>query len=168
MSDGLAPGGGGGGGVSGGADGGHVLYGQDASTPCDGELIRYCGSDGLIAQFCCGASADCAAPKSFCDLGMGACSMDQSACSEAGIHPPPCDTISATSYDQSCQTDMDCVGVYSGSTCSACFCPNSAINVNAQSAYQHDFTALDPAPSKCGCPAFGPPRCGDAGACVLP
>lgn len=44
--------------------------------------------------------------------------------------PPPAAPVmvSASSFDRSCEEDDDCVGVFEGLACTACQCPNAAIN----------------------------------------
>jgi hypothetical protein len=46
-----------------------------------------------------------------------------------------CTYVYATSYDQSCTTDSDCVAVVDGTGC----CPNSSVNVSVQAKYTADF-----------------------------
>ena len=63
----------------------------------------------------------------------------------------PC-TIRASTYDQACTTDADCVSVFDGNVCSAhCRCPNSAINKGQLARYQSDFPRADGG-GACGCP----------------
>ena len=78
-------------------------------------------------------------------------------------------SILASSFDQSCVSDLDCVPVGQGSVCAECgfVCPSAAINNGALAAYQAaavdgggTFTGL------CGCPAYGPPCC-HQGQCSL-
>lgn len=75
-------------------------------------------------------------------------------------------SIEASSYDQSCTLDSDCVAVFSGSFCGAheCACENSVINVTAEARYEADLQN-DHAP-ECPCPSPPPVSC-NAGTCGL-
>ncbi|HEX4340769.1 MAG TPA: hypothetical protein VH062_32900 [Polyangiaceae bacterium] len=73
-------------------------------------------------------------------------------------------TILASSYDQSCTQDSDCVPVGEGKGCGApCgpLCPSTAINVNAEATYRADLakTPYGYCGFNCGCPVSGTPRC---------
>ena len=78
--------------------------------------------------------------------------------------------IEASSYDQSCTTDKDCVAVAEGNFCSpgAGNCGNAAISMNAYAQYQADVAKTRAAscfaPGNCGS-ASGP--CCSAGKCLL-
>jgi hypothetical protein len=79
--------------------------------------------------------------------------------------------IVASSFDQSCVSDFDCVGVAEGNACEACGleCPLAAISTRALPAYQA-ATANTPATApgaKCGtsCPEYGRPCC-NGGQCT--
>jgi hypothetical protein len=75
-------------------------------------------------------------------------------------------SIEASSYDQSCTLDSDCVAVFSGSFCGdhECACENSAINVSAQTRYVADLQN-DHAP-ECPCPSPPAVSC-NGGTCGL-
>jgi len=64
----------------------------------------------------------------------------------------PC-SIEATSYDRSCTTDNDCVGVPSGNLCEASCtnCTGAAINTSAQQQYQTDLSKLADTTKDCPC-----------------
>ncbi len=66
-----------------------------------------------------------------------------------------CTYVYATSYDQSCMTDSDCVAVVDGTGC----CPNSSVNVAVQAQYTADFKKAFAA---CG----GAAQCGQLGGCA--
>lgn len=101
--------------------------------------------------------------------------------------------ISASSYDQSCMQDTDCVEVTATNYCNAeaCLCGGSAINMNALAQFNADVatTPLGLHPGGGGCPCaslFGPccrqgtctaecsspadtlPACADAGGTCIP
>ncbi len=76
-----------------------------------------------------------------------------------------CVTIAASSFDQSCTLDSDCMTIVSGTFCSdqpRCVCTSPvAINVAGQSQYQAQLQAvlaLGPQLG-CFCPYVAPPRC---------
>jgi hypothetical protein len=61
--------------------------------------------------------------------------------------------IHASSYDQSCSTDLDCIGVFDGDACTAtCHCSNATINRSALVKYEADFPRTDGGVA-CPCPA---------------
>ena len=77
----------------------------------------------------------------------------------------PVDTsrlVQASNYDQSCQTDSDCVGVGTGYACECetVFCVTAAINVSAYSQWKSEVgygqylsdSANSPDRAACGCP----------------
>ncbi len=82
--------------------------------------------------------------------------------SSSGTTSPGDTTITASSYDQSCQSAADCVAVAVGQACEACglACPSDAINKNAQAKYEADVkratSSCNPPPGGCGadCIAF--------------
>jgi hypothetical protein len=66
--------------------------------------------------------------------------------------------ILASSYDQSCKSDADCVLVGEGDACGGCqlACPSAAINVHAKGQYDADV-AVTPASAQhgnCNCPEY--------------
>jgi len=78
-------------------------------------------------------------------------------------------SISASSYDRSCQQDSDCFPVFSGSVCGSatatlCACENAAISVKARVQYENDLDAVNP--PRCPCPSSPPVGC-KAGTCGL-
>ncbi len=76
--------------------------------------------------------------------------------------------IFASSYDQSCATGSDCVGVHEGDVCTAqCNCSNAAINVSAQAEYQAGVSALGPGPVGPACPCVPEPVSCIQGTCAL-
>ncbi|MBX3261515.1 MAG: hypothetical protein KIS78_37440 [Labilithrix sp.] len=48
-------------------------------------------------------------------------------------------TISVSSFDVSCEKDDDCVAVFQGAACTACKCPNAAINKEDRGAYASEL-----------------------------
>lgn len=136
--------------------------GEDAGSDggCAGGLISYCNA-GTIDGYCCPPGAPCATPEPYCNIGGGKCTMGT--CPSGGGCTKG--SISASSYDQACKSDSDCVAVYQGSACSACYCPNAAINAAAVTKYRSDFAALDPTTGICSCPVIPTPTC-QAGVCT--
>ena len=63
----------------------------------------------------------------------GACDPDQVEGAFCCAASPDAICIQASSYDQSCTSDRDCVGISSNASCLLCGfnCPNAAINVSA-------------------------------------
>ena len=67
-------------------------------------------------------------------------------------------SILASSFDQSCVSDLDCVPVGQGSVCPVCnfVCPSAAINEGALTAYQAAaVNAGATLTAFCGCPGCG-------------
>jgi len=70
--------------------------------------------------------------------------------------------VSASSYDQTCKTNADCVAIGEGNACAgwSLHCSNAAISKIAQSQYQSDLSKIGPTTDPttiCFCPAaFGP------------
>jgi hypothetical protein len=95
------------------------------------------------------------------------------ACGAGTCHIRAPRIIDATQFDQSCQTDADCVVVYTGEVCSVCRCGAGAINKNALPAYEKEVAAeqCNPGPSPCDCAAPGVSHCAvsapGSGICVL-
>jgi hypothetical protein len=82
---------------------------------------------------------------------------------QTGVVPGPACSIAATSYDQSCTQDADCVPVFQGSVCTDhCGCANAAINQKDLTQYQTDLAATAKTPSICECPNIPAPRCVNA------
>jgi hypothetical protein len=70
-----------------------------------------------------------------------------------------CVTIDPSTYDQSCQTAADCMGISSGQICSGeCACGGqSAVNVSEGSRYDQALSSIQLA--ECFCPAGPEPQC---------
>jgi hypothetical protein len=67
-------------------------------------------------------------------------------------------SVSASSFDQSCTQDTDCIPVYQGDVCgNFCAGDNASINVSAETAYQ---AAVNAAQKNC------PPQMGGGGSCA--
>jgi hypothetical protein len=77
-------------------------------------------------------------------------------------------SIMASSFDQSCVSDLDCVPVGQGTICAECgfACPSAAINKAALAAYQAAKDALGTLTGLCNCPGYGSPCC-HQGRCSL-
>jgi hypothetical protein len=73
----------------------------------------------------------------------------------SGTNGGTCVDISASSYDTSCQSASDCVGITQGHLCSpACLCPNALVNASSLAQWQKDVSALAKG-TPCECPASG-------------
>ena len=91
---------------------------------------------------------------------------DAASCTDGGIE--------ASSYDQTCAKDSDCVAIGEGNSCLLCAfnCTNAAISKGALAKYMADIAntpaGISDSSGKCfsGCPAeFGP--CCNAGKCAV-
>lgn len=121
----------------------------------------------------CASASDCFGPA-LAD-GVSCCIDGTCIAGEAAVHAFSCNDadvqlIDASNYDQSCQTDSDCLAVAQGNFClvGAANCTSAAINRNAYSQYQ-----LDVARTNAGmcvvissCPVEGVPCC-DRGSCRM-
>jgi|HubBroStandDraft_2_1064218.scaffolds.fasta_scaffold17668_3 hypothetical protein len=118
----------------------------------------------------CGVSACSTLGPQSCGVAGETCCLDSlgAACAaEAGSAP-----IVASSYDQSCQTDSDCVGIGVGDPCYPCgvVCPGAAA-INASSLAQYMADVLRSPAGKgdfvCNCPLYSPSSvCCNAGTCA--
>jgi hypothetical protein len=144
--------------------GGTTTTSTSISSGCTGPIYEYC-EGGVIYGECC--QYGCPPPPEYCDLGNGTCYLGP--CNGYPDGGPPCNpgTISASSFNQTCQSAADCIAVYQGDLCTDCLCPNAAINQGALSAYTTVLDADGPPVSTCGCPAIPPPTC-TGGMCTLP
>jgi hypothetical protein len=131
---------------------------------------------------CAAAGGQCLVGDASCMvMGFQNCNPDQGpsgafCCLDNAIDPEAgsCTDggIQASSYDQSCVTDKDCVSVAEGDSCRLCGfeCPGSAINADAQAKYQADIArtpaglSLQSPYCVTGCPAGFAPCC-RAGVC---
>ena len=88
-------------------------------------------------------------------------------------------SISVSQFDNTCNSDSDCVGVPEGNPCicGCSMCPTAALNVKAADQYLVDFKALSPTQCGsvvCNCPCIAGPCCrsghcyNDCGMCSLP
>jgi hypothetical protein len=129
------------------------------------------GSAEGAPTFRCGAPQDCPyqpGPQIHCCV-HGVCIYgDQDAatiCTE-----PDAGFIAASAYDQSCQIDSDCVGIFAGDFCHpGAACPNAAINIAVVPRYQADIAKTFgagscAAVSSCG---FFSPTCCRHGMCEI-
>jgi hypothetical protein len=78
-------------------------------------------------------------------------------CTDASV-----ELIQASSYDQTCTVDSDCVGIAEGNLCDHCDCVNAAINVRDEARYQSDNSGKV-STQLCKCPTVAV-AC-DAGTC---
>jgi hypothetical protein len=134
---------------------------MDAAAP-----VSACAAAGGL----CGVSACSALGPQSCGAAGGTCCLDglsADCLAEAGSHP-----IVASSYDQSCDVDSDCVAIGVGDPCEPCevLCAGSAaIRSGALAQYMADV-AKSPAGKGtfvCECPQYSPASvCCNAGVCA--
>ena len=136
----------------------------DAAVVTDASLSASDATDAP-ADMDAPESVACAIPYDCIDFSVGpavSCCINK-ACiyGQAAIDAVPCtdadvQLILASNYDQSCQTDSDCVAAGEGNFCiaGAGNCPSSAINKSAYSQYQADVAKTNAsicrAVSSCG------------------
>jgi hypothetical protein len=105
------------------------------------------GEDASGSAVCVAAGGQCVRPGSGpCTL-VGpeeACSPDQvggTFCCAVPPHGGTCSYVQASSYDQACVVDTDCVAISSNTACLLCGlkCPNATVNARAQSQYLSDI-----------------------------
>lgn len=121
----------------------------------------------------CTAPSDChdfpSGPAIACCIGS-ACVYGPAAGTDSCVDASA-QTIMASSYDQSCQKDSDCVAIEEGDFCQPGAnngCTNAAINTSALAQYQADLakTTAGVCYGLSGCPAeFGP--CCQSGVCAV-
>jgi hypothetical protein len=133
----------------------------------------------LVPAVACGPSGVSASPKDggvASDVGALAHEGGQDVSVPFCSNDPPSETctaanIHASSYDQTCQTDSDCILVVDGYACASCAvcAPLSAINRSAISQYAADVAKIvAPAKAGGGCaPCCGPVQlaCCQGGLC---
>jgi hypothetical protein len=125
----------------------------------------------LIAIIMAIGAASCGGQTAGGSISGGGSNSQSTATSASGS--AACE-ISASSYDQSCTADTDCVMVSAGDYCTstACLCGGSAISRSALAQFNANVAKTPVASgavegADCGCPeAFGP--CCRQGKCVLP
>jgi hypothetical protein len=177
--------------ASSGADG-SVGTTVDASRDGEGGSVETDTLDGAGGE---GRPTACTSPDDCILLGSPLCCLAKVCVS---YHPDDCtdanvQLIQASSYNQSCTRDSDCIAVAEGNGClpGAFDCTNAAISKGAYAQYTSDIaktqSALCLAPSNCGL-GFGPccrdgkcqmgsgcsspadtlPSCADAGGTCMP
>lgn len=113
----------------------------------------------------------CAGPPLPCPARRCANMLAACAAGTCSIRAPK--IIDATQYDQSCQSDTDCIVIVTGEVCSVCKCQAGAINQSALPVYEKDIATeqCNPGPSPCDCAAPGVAHCAlppdGPGTCVL-
>jgi len=116
--------------------------GTEASVPtaCAANGGQCIAADGTCWGIPLGFAADqpppCGTPSAVCcDVVFDA----GSSCTDGGGT-----TVRASSYDQSCMVDTDCVGISAGDSCNPCdfSCVNASINAAALSQYTSDTANL--------------------------
>ena len=151
----------------------------DAATGCPSipdinsgaALGKACWPEGAYCtdEACDPCTQNC--PAVSCMNGVWKQAVNTALCTaDAGTQ---CGEIDGSSFDQSCQSDSDCVAVTAGTFCAGaaqCLCGVDAINAKDQSQYQQQLSAIEaqnpPGPGGCNCPFFGKPRC-IAGHCQM-
>jgi hypothetical protein len=139
-----------------------ALLVEDASTDAAADAE---GND--TSTFACASPQDCSVhsftgPAVFCcihDICIVGQAAEAQTCSDPGAQ-----NITASSYDQSCETDSDCIAVEEGNFCAAGAdngCTNAAINKSALPQYNADLAKTQA--SVCfglsGCPLELGPCC---------
>jgi hypothetical protein len=136
-----------------------ITFGQGPDASQDATVLSCtsvddCAGLGLGTAWCC--------LNNVCAYSPGTPLI---ACNDADVQP-----IQASSYDQACTADSDCVAVAEGNFCypGANNCPSAAINVGAKAQYDTDVAMTNAA--ICGgttnCPNFTSPCC-RGGSCSL-
>jgi hypothetical protein len=143
----------------GGVDGG---TGDGNSAPTDATGGSEGGASGSAA--CVGAGGQCVQGVGYCaNVGPGA---NPGSCLEVGPTmlccavnaDAGCSTeIRASTYDQTCMSDSDCVAVSVGDPCEecvfACGANSGAINAGAMAQYRADVANTPAGVASCGCPS---------------
>lgn len=157
------------------ADGGGVIVDASAPTACP-------SNDQIAAGSALGAScskADTYCPDTSCDPcvekscravrcvdGQWTIGVNSATCVSPTDASAACTTIDTTGYDQSCQTDSDCVTVSVGSICEnggSCMCTAGSIRASEKDRFDAHVAAVEaaskPGGRPCSCPYFGSPKC---------
>jgi hypothetical protein len=140
-----------------------------AATPDGTAMAAHAESDAAFEAS--GLGSGCVAAGGRCQASTIACTAtsaygcgSESQCCFDGVCGPDASSqvIMASSYDQSCTVDKDCVGVSVGVSCHPCdfSCTNAAINAGAMGKYTSDTQNLPAVlavahmacPSSCGGP----------------
>jgi hypothetical protein len=124
-------------------------------------------SAAIDASACVAAGGFCASGDvSGCRIGPQDCGFPGGFCCDPIIPYEGCHDggIKASSYDQSCTSDSDCVAVAEGDSCLACAfsCPNAVINPGALAKYRSDIASAPHAAFALacfGCPIVTGPCC---------
>jgi hypothetical protein len=152
-------------GCSSGSSGGTADGGNGSEAVNDSGLAacRAAGGECVEGVGYCAMVGPGATPGSCLDQGPSTLCCAVSA--DAG-----CTQIQASSYDQSCASDSDCLAVSVGDPCMACVfgCHVNvgAISVNATAPYLADVKKTPASVALCGCPSIEPtPVCCRGGKC---
>jgi hypothetical protein len=169
LSGGCSPGGNGAKSGAAGSDGGPETSGAAACVAAggdcgqchaDNECVVDGGTEASVSTACAAASGQCIAADGTCwgiptaaAVGQPAlCGSPDAVCCDVvfdagnSCTDASATTVRASSYDQSCTVDTDCVGVSQGDSCNPCdfSCVNASINSGALTQYTSD-TANFPA-----------------------
>jgi hypothetical protein len=139
-----------------------LLYGREMRHVIGAILLA-----GAILAAACGSSSSSSGSSS------GSSGTSSSSSGGSGSTPPAGPPVEASSFDQTCTVDTDCVAVWQGTGVSCCGCPNGAINKKDLPKYQQatkgwqtpDCSGLGCA----GCATPAPVQCagGACAACTL-
>jgi hypothetical protein len=135
----------------------------------DGSVSGSSGGDSDVSP-CVAAGGECTAEVTCAFTIAASCGAAGGKCCVPCEADPDVQRISASSYDQACSVDSDCVAIGVGDPCRACdiLCPgNAAINKSSLSQYRKDIAAsaaLGDA-ATCSCAAAALTVCCNAGTC---
>jgi hypothetical protein len=89
-------------------------------------------------------------------------------CSGSATHDASDYELSASDYDQSCQTADECIAVFIGELCAGdCRCANDAINQSSLDEYTKDIEPASDCTSELACKCAAPQLACEAGRCKL-
>jgi hypothetical protein len=108
---------------------------SDGAAPDAGKECVAAGGTCSQDPFCVGPGPQNCGPNAYCCF--------DAICAPDGSVPP----IEASSYDQSCRSDSDCVAVSEGDVCTPCGigCTNAAINAAGLARYKADVASANAA-----------------------
>jgi hypothetical protein len=142
---------------------------------CGGSTINVDGQARYSAQIAPIVDEGCPCPA----FGVPTCGTNHQCVLCGGIttDPPSCPgdvdastcvSVQASSFNQSCKVDTDCIEVATGTLCTGqCRCPTDTISASAQGAYDMAIAPiLGGPPPNCLCPSPGYAYCA-GGTCAI-